>query len=159
MRFRPRHCTSLQNHDFLLHTPMPSESVVATAVTALLDFAESKGAPRRLLMDRARLTDDLLGDPDGRVPFACFVDLMRAGQQLAGDPALALHFGEAVDVSEIAIGCVVAATSATFVESFGMMNRYARLGVDVETSDGGDRFALERDGGRVWIVDRRANPN
>jgi AraC-like DNA-binding protein len=83
---------------------------------------------------------------------------MRAGQELAGDPALALHFGEAVDVSEIAIGCVVAATSATFEECFGTMNRYARLGVDVETSDGGDRFALERGGGRLWIVDRRANP-
>jgi len=110
-------------------------------------------------MDRARLTDDLLGDPDGRVPFACFVDLMKAGQELAGDPALALHFGEAIDVSDIAIGCVVAAMSATFEECFGTMNRYARLGVDVETSDGGDRFALERGGGRLWLVDRRANPD
>jgi AraC-like DNA-binding protein len=138
---------------------MPSESVVAAAVTALLDFAGSRGAPRRLLMDRARLAEDLLGDPDARVPFACFVDLMRAGQELAGDPAIALHFGEAVDVSEIAIGCVAAAMSATFEECFGAMNRYARLGVDVETADGGDRFALERGGGRLWMVDRRANPN
>lgn len=138
---------------------MPSQSVVATAVTALLDFAVSKGAPRKLLMDRARLPEDLLGDPDGRVPFACFVDLVKAGQELAGDPALALHFGEAVDASEIAIGCVAAAMSATFEEAFGTMNRYARLGVDVPTSDGGDRFALERGEGRLWMVDRRANAN
>src|SRR5215208_2135851 len=126
-----RHDTSLQNHDFLLHAAMPSESVVATAVTALLDFALSKGAPRGLLMDRARIAEGLLEDPDGRMPFACYVNLMKAGQQLARDPALALHFGEAIDVSEIAIGCVAAGMSATFEESFGSMNRYARLGVDV----------------------------
>ena len=157
MRFKPSHDTSLQNHDFLLRTSM--QSVIATAVAALLDFAVSRGAPRRLLMDRARLSEELLGDPDGRVPFACFVDLMKSGQELAGDPALALHFGEAVDVSEIAIGCVAAGMSATFEESFGTMNRYARLGVDVQTSDGGDRFELERSEGRLWMVDRRANPN
>jgi AraC-like DNA-binding protein len=138
---------------------VPSQSVVAAAVAALLDFAVSKGAPRRLLMDRARLAEDLLGDPDGRVPLACYVDLMKAGQELAGDPALALHFGEAVDVSEIAIGCMAAAMSATFEECFGLMNRYARLGMDVDTSDGGDRFALERSEGRLWMVDRRADPN
>jgi AraC-like DNA-binding protein len=154
-----RHDTSSQNHDFLLHAAMASESVVVTAVTALLDFAVSKGAPRGLLMDRARLAEDLLGDPDGRVPFACYMDLMKAGQELAGDPALALHFGEAIDVSEIAIGCVAAGMSATFEESFGSMNRYARLGVDVPTSDGGDRFGLERSDGRLWMADRRASPN
>jgi AraC-like DNA-binding protein len=156
---RPRHDPSLQKHDFSLQTPMPSQSVVAVAVTALLDFAVSEGAPRPLLMERARLADDVLGDPDGRVPFACYVELMKAGQELSGDPALALHFGEAVDVSEIAIGCVAAGMSATFEECFVAMNRYARLGVDVYTSDGGDRFGLERGEGRLWMVDRRANPN
>lgn len=151
--------TSSQKHDFLTHPQMPSHSVVATAVTALIEFAVSKGAPRRELMDRARLSDDLLKDPDGRVPLACLIDLMKAGQELTGDPALALHFGEAVDVSEIAIGCVAAATSATFEESVAAMNRYARLGVDVATSDGGNRFRLERYDGLLWMVDHRANPN
>ena len=138
---------------------MLGQSVVAAAVTALLDFAVSKGAPRGMLMDRARLAEDLLEDPDGRVPLTCYVDLMKAGQELAGDPALALHFGEAVDVSDIAIGCVAAGMSATFVEGFSAMNRYARLGVDIETSGGGDRFGLERYEGRLWLVDRRVSPN
>ena len=138
---------------------MPGQSVVAAAVAALLDYAVSKGAPRDLLLERAGLAGDLLANPDGRVPFAHYVDLMRAGQQVLRDPALALHFGEAVDLSEIAIGCVAASMSPTFAESFGMLNRYARLGVDVETLDGGDRFVLERGDGRLWMVDRRANPN
>lgn len=143
----------------MLHTPMPNQTVVASAVTALLDYAVSKGAPRTLLMERARLAEDLLADPDGRVPFACFVALMKAAQEMAGDPALALHFGEAVDVSVIALGGAAAGMSATFEEGFGTMNRYARLAVDVTTSDGGDRFGLERSEGRLWMVDRRANPN
>lgn len=159
METRPRHDTSLQHHDFSYQMPMLSQSVVATAVTALLDVAVLKGAPRRLLMDRAGLTENILADPDGRVPLACFADLMKAGQELTGDPALALHFGETVDVSEIAIGSVAAVMSSTFEDIFRSMNRYARLGVDVATSDGGDRMALERSEGRLWIVDRRANPN
>lgn len=159
MRFRPRHDTSLQNHDFSPHTRMSDQSVAAAAVTALVDFAASKGADRGTLMKRARLTDDLLADPDARIPFADFVELMKAGQELTADPALALHFGEAVDVSEFAIGCVAAGMSTTFEEAFGTLNRYARLGVDVPTSDGGSRFVLERGDGRLWIVDQRAIPN
>jgi AraC-like DNA-binding protein len=49
--------------------------------------------------------------------------------------------------------------SSTFEDVFRSMNRYARLGVDVPTADGGDRMALERSEGRLWMVDRRANPN
>jgi AraC-like DNA-binding protein len=159
MEKRPGHDTSSQHHDFSYQMPMLSQSVVATAVSALLDVAVLKGAPRRLLMDRAGLTENILADPDARVPFVCFVELMKAGQELTGDRALALHFGETVDISEIAVGCVAAGMNSTFEDIFGAMNRYARLGVDVPTSDGGDRIALERGEGRLWVVDRRANPN
>lgn len=159
MELRLGHDTSSQNHDFSFQVPMLSQSIVAAAVTALVDLAVLKGAPRRLLLDRAHLTENILADPDGRVPFICFVELMKAGQELTGDPALALHFGEAVDLSEIAIGCVAAGMNSTFEDVFRSMNRYARLGVDVATADGGDRMALERSEGRLWMVDRRTHPN
>jgi AraC-like DNA-binding protein len=158
-RFRPGRSISLQDHDFSSHTLMATESVVAAAVVALLDFVVTKGATKHLLMDRAGVTTEMLRDPDGRVPLARYIALMRAGQDLTRDPALALHFGEAVDISDIAIGCMAAAMNETFTTTFSAMNRYSRLGLDVETSDGGDRFALDRSEGRVWLIDRRANPN
>jgi hypothetical protein len=33
------------------------------------------------------------------IPFAKYVPLMSAGKELINDPALALHFGEAFDLS------------------------------------------------------------
>lgn len=157
--FQAVHDVSSQQHDISIQVCIVSQTIVVAAVTALLDLAVLKGAPRQLLLDRARLTESLLADPDGRLPFGCFVELMKAGQELTRDPALALHFGEAVDLSEIAIGCVAAATNSKFEDVFRWMNRYVRLGADVTTVDGGDRMALERSNGRLWMVDRRANPN
>jgi AraC-like DNA-binding protein len=81
---------------------------------------------------------------------------MRTGQKLCNDPALALHFGEAVDCSEIGVP-VGGATSLD--GAFALRNRYARLTVDVDSAGTTDRFSLQRDAGQLWMVDNRANPN
>jgi AraC-like DNA-binding protein len=84
---------------------------------------------------------------------------MRTGQELCRDPALALHFGESVPVSEISLSCQVGAHSGTMAEGLALINRYAPLTIDVSTAGAGDRFVFERGGGQVWIIDRRENPN
>lgn len=133
-------------------------TVAASVVRALMDLAVSKGASRKSLAERSRIDAADLQDADSRVPFAKYVALMRAGQELCNDPALALHFGEEVDPSELSI-----AHSVGGAESFGdaleQGNRYAPLAVEVEGDGTGARFQLRRFAGRMWLVDVRRNPN
>src|SRR5713101_5184075 len=134
-------------------------TVAAGIVRALLEFAASKGASRETLSQRSRIDPSDLRDRDQRIPFTRYVALMRAGQELCRDPALALHFGECVPISEMSLGCLVGAYSETMAEGLALINRYAPLTVEVDEVGTGDRFVFERGNGQVWIIDTRGNPN
>src|ERR1044071_8081163 len=138
---------------------MREPTVAAGAVSALMEFAISRGASRETLTARCHIDSSDLRDRDQRIPFSKYVALMRTGQELCRDPALALHFGESVPVSEISLSCQVGAHSGTMAEGLALINRYAPLTIDVSTAGAGDRFVFERGGGQVWIIDRRENPN
>lgn len=133
-------------------------TMAASAVRALMEVAASKGASRKSLSERSRITHADLEDPDSRVLFSKYVALMRAGQELCNDPALALHFGEAVDASEFSMAHMVGGAE-TMADAIAQGNRYARLSVEVEGDGTGDRFQLRRVEGQLWFVDARRNPN
>src|SRR5438105_525386 len=118
-------------------------TVAASAVRALMELAVSQGCSRATLADRSRMDCAELQHADHRVPFSKYVALMRAGQELCNDPALALHFGEAVDASEISIAHMVGGAE-NIGDALVQGNRYARLGVEVEGDGTGDRFQLRR---------------
>ena len=82
---------------------------------------------------------------------------MRAAQEACGDPALALHFGEAVELSEMSIVGVLDHGDGTMADAFAQINRYADL--VVETGSAAPRIVVEQRGGEVWIVDTRPSPN
>jgi AraC-like DNA-binding protein len=134
-------------------------TVAAGAVSALMEFAISRGASRGALAERCRIDPAELRDRDHRVPFSRYVLLMKAGQELCRDPALALHFGESIPTSEISLAHMVGASSETMAEGLALINRYAPLTIEVGGLGTGDRFVFERGGGQVWIIDRRENPN
>lgn len=134
-------------------------TVAAGAVRALMEFAISRGADGETLRARSGIDPAELLDRDRRLPFSKYVALMRAGQELCADPALALHFGESVPMSEISIGHLVGAYSETMAKGLALINRYAPLTIEVEGVEDGDRITYERGDGEVWIIDRRENPN
>ena len=135
---------------------MSELTLAAAGVRALMHFASSRGASRSELMSRSRIEPADIENPDNRIPFAKYVALMRASQELCGDPALALHFGEAVDTSEITFTHQIGA--ASMMEAIATMNRYARLTVEVD--DGiNARYILSRTGGHLWLIDTRPNAN
>ncbi len=138
---------------------MREATITATAVVTLLDFAAKHGAHRGDLLRRSGLSEADLVDRDARIPLTRYRDLVHAAQSLTNDPAFALHHGEAVDVSEISLGPSLASASSSRAEGFATINRYSRLGVDVETEGGGDRFELARGMGFLWLIDRRVHPN
>lgn len=130
-------------------------SVGAGFARGLLDFAVARGADRAALIARAGVDPKALQDQDARISFAGYVALMKAAQTLTGDPALALHYGEAVQISEVSVVGLLGQASETMFEAFAQLNRFVRL--IVETDNGGHpdrfRFALERGG--MWLVDNR----
>jgi AraC-like DNA-binding protein len=133
-------------------------TVAAGAVRALMELAVSRGAIRTALAERSRIACADLEDADNRIPFSRYVALMHAGQELSNDPALALHFGEEVEGSEISITHAMGGAT-TLGEAVTQGNRYAALAVEVEQDGTGDRFRLCRIDGQLWFVDARRNPN
>jgi AraC-like DNA-binding protein len=137
----------------------PIPTVGAGYARSLLDFAVSRGAARQALLSAAALTDAALDDPDARLPFSAYAAIMRAAKTACQDPALALHFGEAVDMAEFSLVGLICNAAPTMKDAFVEMNRFGRLVVEVDGIGEGPRFALELDARGFWIVDRRSDPN
>ena len=134
-------------------------TVGAAYARGLLELAVAKGADRQALLQACDLAQAELVDRDGRVPFGKYVDLMRAGRALSGDSALALHYGEAVDISEVSILGLIGQACATMAEAFAQVNRYAPLIVETDNAGSGERFGVMADRAGFWMVDNRRNPN
>jgi AraC-like DNA-binding protein len=136
---------------------MTDLTIAVGSARALMDLAVAKGASRKDLAELSGIDPAELQDQDKRIPFAKYVALMRAGKELCHDPALALHFGEAVDFAEISVVGLIGRASETMADGFKQFNRYARLVVDdgMET----DRLVLERSAGQLWMVDTRQYAN
>ena len=137
---------------------MSELSVAAGAARGVMDFAVSKGASRQALLERSGIDPRALEDQDNRIAFSKYVALTRAGKELSGDPALALHFGEAVELSEMSILALLGPASGTMIDAFTQFNRYARLAVEVDLGTP-ERFQLKPGDGGLWLTDTRINPN
>lgn len=133
-------------------------TVAASIARALMEYAVSRGADREALARQSGIALQDVEDGDARLPLTKYVALMKAGQELANDPALALHFGEAIDLSEVSIMGLIGQAARTMKEAFDHCNRYARLVVDVDIG-GAERFRLERNAGDLWLIDTRNDPN
>lgn len=125
---------------------------------ALLEYATSKGATPDAILSASRIEAAALANQDGRIPLAKYAALMRTAKHVTGDAALALHFGEAMQLAQVSIVGLIGQASETMLEAFVQLNRYVRLIVDVECA-GNDRFELRRDRGELWMVDTRLDPN
>ena len=138
---------------------MAEPTVGAGYARGLLELAVSKGAARAALLARSGITEADLEDHDNRIPISRYVALMRAGKELAGDPALALHYGESIDLSELSIVGLIARASETMMHAFAQLNRYGRLVIEVEGVGDSDRFRIVPENRQLWLVDTRTNPN
>jgi len=133
----------------------PRPSVAAGPVRGLIDFAVAKGAERGALLAALGLADADLADQDSRVAFAKYVALMRAAKALTCDPALALHFGEAVEMSEMSIVGLLGMSCETVAEGLAQINRYGQLIVDLGVAE---RFRHVLADDLFWVIDARPEP-
>jgi AraC-like DNA-binding protein len=158
---RPGLVDSAPMSRFMATAQLMDESVAAAFVKALMDLAVSKGADPSEMGRRAGIGGGDLDDPDRRLPLDRYRTLMQAAKEATGDPALALHFGEAFDITELSIVGLMGQASGTIGEAFAQLGRYTRLAVDVplrEEADG-QRYVLKRADGELWLIDMRRDPN
>jgi AraC-like DNA-binding protein len=131
-------------------------TVAAGIARGLLGFAAGEGADRAALLERSGMGEAELADPDARVALASYLALIRAAKALTGDSALALHFGEAVDIRDLSIVGLLGEAGATAMEAYDQVNRFAPLAIDSGTEP---RFAMVRRDGELWMVDKRPDSN
>ncbi len=124
----------------------------------MVNFAVGQGVDREHLLASAGVTAGMLGNFDARLSLPAYRRLIETGARLTNDPAFALHYAAAIDVSEISVLGLITHASETMIDAFAQINRYTRLITDV-ASDAPNRFTLERDGEGLWLTDHRADPN
>ena len=134
---------------------MSDFTVAAGVARGLFEYAVARGADGEALAKRCGLTLNELEDPDHRIPWPQYVALMRAGQDLCGDPALALHFGEAINMSRLSVVGLLVQASETLAQGIAQVKRYGRLVTDM----GYERFTLVHKEDGLWMVDNRPDPN
>jgi AraC-like DNA-binding protein len=136
-------------------------TISAGFARALVDLAVARGADREALVRRAGIAPGDLADQDRRLPLAAYAALMREAKAMTGDPALALHFGEAFDITQLSIVGLMGQASDNYADAFAQIGRYVRLAIDVELEEDakGERLVLRRDETGTWLVDMRKDPN
>jgi AraC-like DNA-binding protein len=133
-------------------------TLAAGFARALFELAVAKGANPAALTARTGVDPARLGVQDARIAFDTYVVLMRTAKELTGDPALALHFGEEVDMMALSILPLLIGGCESSADALAELNRFAPLAIEVAPG-GGDRMDFVRRDGRVFMVDRRPDPN
>ncbi len=124
----------------------------------MVNFAVRQGVDREHLLAAAGIAEGMLGNFEARLPLPAYRRLIETGAKLTNDPAFALHYAEAIDVSEISVLGLITHASETMIDAFAQINRYTRLITDV-ASNAPNRFTLERDAEGLWLTDHRADPD
>lgn len=123
-----------------------------------LDYAVERGCSRPSLLRVAGLDAAWFtgaSHADRRVPLAGHLALVRQAALLLNDPAVALHWGEAVACAQISVVGAVGSASGTVADAFQQLNRYARLSFDFGEAPGVDRYGFERRREGIWMFDTR----
>lgn len=136
---------------------MAQSTVSAGLAAGLIDYAAILGADAASLKQRSGLNRINLNDPDGRVPFLRYVELMRQAQIQSKDPAFALHWGENVDMSDVSILGLIMNAATTMGEAFVQLQRYGRLAMAVDGAADGPSFELVVRAGQLFMVHHTVN--
>lgn len=80
-----------------------------------------------------------------------YLQLMAEAKRACDDPALALHFGESVDLAEMSIVAQLCQVGTDTREALALLNRFSRLMVDDQDPEAADRIRLVRRGHDLWV--------
>ncbi|WP_342077086.1 AraC family transcriptional regulator ligand-binding domain-containing protein [Yoonia sp. SS1-5] len=134
-------------------------TVAAGLARTYIDYAERKGADRVALLSAAGLTEAAIVDQDDRLPLETYRTLILAAKDATGDPAFVLHHAMDTELRQISVVGLIVHSAKSMADSMVQLNRYAKLMVEVDVMDSGERFSMEPCAEGVWVVDNRPDPN
>ncbi len=134
---------------------MSEPTIAAGFAHGLLEFAVSRGASREALLAQSQIRATELADHFNRIPLPRYIALLRAARTLCDDPALALHFGASSNCRDLTLVAMIASSCESVTMAFDLMNRYARISLDVDGIDGPDHFPVEFAREGAWLIDNR----
>ncbi len=134
---------------------MHEPTIAAGFAHGLLEYAVANGATRENLLAASGIGDVELDDHFNRIPLARYIALMRRAEVLCNDPAIALHFGASSNCSDLTLVAMIAGSCASVQMAFDLMNRYARLSLDVDGIDGPDHFPIRHTRAGALLIDNR----
>ena len=138
---------------------MKQQTVAAGLARNFLDYAVSRGANRDALLAEVGLSADDLSDQDARVAMGIYTSLVRACKLATGDAALPMRYAVDTRLEDISVVGLIIHSSASMADAMEQLNRYARLMVEVDVMESGERFSVVPDGHDIWIIDNRPDPN
>jgi AraC-like DNA-binding protein len=124
----------------------------------LFDLSVQRGASSAALLAESNIDAADLEDHDNRIPLPKHIALLRAAKTLCGDPALALHHGDSVNLADVSVVGLIGYACETILDAFVQLGRYSRLIMDLDLGST-ERFHLLPDETGLWLVDNRSNPN
>ncbi len=133
---------------------MQQASIAAGIVGGFVSFLAGQGVDAEALAGKAGIDLNLLADPDARLAFEHYARLIRLAQDATGDTGLSLRFGAAVGMADMSILGLIMEASATMGEAFAQMQSFGRLALAPDPKLP-PRFALEQQGGRLFLIERR----
>lgn len=137
---------------------MSEATVSAGVVTGLIDFAVGEGADRATIHAHAQIDPSALADHDNRIAMSRYRALIMAAKELTGNPAIALHYAEQIDLSELSLVGLITRSSPTMLDALSQLNRYGELVMEIDTGTR-QRFEIAPENGEIWMVDNRSAPN
>lgn len=134
---------------------MCEPTIAAGFAHGLVAFAVANGATRATLYAQSGIQDAELDDHFNRIPLSRYIALMRSAKVLCDDPAIALHFGASSNCSDLTLVAMIASACESVEMAFELMNRYARISLDVDGIEGPDHFPIEHTREGAWLIDNR----
>jgi AraC-like DNA-binding protein len=93
----------------------------------LLHYAEQQGLDRAVLLVKSGLTEDIIADPDGRIPTKQMVRLWQTLIDELDDPLLGLKVGAGPRVTEFGLVGYAMLYSDTLLDALSRLARYQRI--------------------------------
>lgn len=138
---------------------MKKPTVSAGLARSFIDYAQARGVERDGFLAALGLTEADLADQDARLPLALYREIIHRAKRATGDGAFVLHHAIDTRLAEMSVVGLIVHSSKDMADSLTQLNRYARLMVEVDVMEAGERYSVEPGPEGVWIVDNRPDPN
>lgn len=113
------------------NTKDPSQYTVAVHfLRLLLDYCEAHNLPASKLLLSQGLSPDILSEPDQRIPYLSYAQMLDSAADTLADPLLGLHLGEQVRPGHVGVGALAQFACANVEQQVQRLVRFSGLDYD-----------------------------